>query len=161
MTHDIAVAADSVRVPLSRHRVADIARAVLRSERARATHLSITFVSVRRIAAMNARHLGHHGSTDVISFVFAPERAGGPVSGDVYIAPDIARRNAREHGASVREELTRLVIHGVLHVLGYDHPEEEGRVSSRMWQRQEVLVAALVKRASRRRAGPRPTSSAA
>jgi probable rRNA maturation factor len=160
MNHEIVVAADAVRVPLSRLRVAEIARAVLRSERATPTQLSITFVGVRRIAAMNTRHLGHAGPTDVISFALSPERAVGPRVGDVYIAPDIARRNASEHGASVREELTRLVVHGVLHVLGYEHPEGEGRVSSRMWQRQEALVAAMRSRASRRSRQSHVTNSA-
>ena len=63
--------------------------------------------------------------------------------GDVYIAPDVARRNAREQGAGVREELMRLVVHGVLHVLGHDHPEDDSRYASPMWQRQERLLRTL------------------
>jgi probable rRNA maturation factor len=70
--------------------------------------------------------------TDVISFTF-----GDPLVGDIYISPDVARHNARTHGVGVREELTRLVIHGVLHVTGRDHPEG---TSSAMWKRQERLV---------------------
>jgi probable rRNA maturation factor len=69
----------------------------------------------------------------------------GPVVGDVYIAPDVARASARENGISVREELARLVVHGTLHVLGYDHPEDDTRTRSAMWKRQERLVARLVR----------------
>ena len=65
------------------------------------------------------------------------------IGGDIYIAPDVARRNATAHGVSIREELTRLVVHGVLHVLGYDHPEDETRYASSMWRRQERLLRAL------------------
>lgn len=143
MSHEIAVAADGVRVPLARRRVAEIALAVLRAERARRTRLSITFVSARTIAKMNARHLGHHRATDVISFALEPEHRGASTVGDIYIAPEVAKRNAVEHGTPVREEIARLVVHGVLHVLGHDHPEGPGRTRSPMWRRQEALVAAF------------------
>jgi probable rRNA maturation factor len=63
--------------------------------------------------------------------------------GDVYIAPNVARRNARAHGRSVREELLRLVVHGVLHVVGHDHPEDDARYESPMWKRQERLLRTL------------------
>jgi probable rRNA maturation factor len=151
MSHQVEVAADAVRVPLTHRRVAEIARAVLRAERVRSAHLSITFVSARSIASMNARHLGHQGATDVISFALSPNEADDTVTGDVYIAPEIARRNAAVHGASAREEIARLVVHGVLHVLGYDHPEGRGRTSSPMWRRQEALVTRLIRRQRPRR----------
>ena len=141
MTLSIHVAAQGRRLPLSRGRVADVAEHVLRAERARDATLSITFLSRRAMAAMNARHLGHRGATDVISFGFAPSNDRSPVVGDIYISPDVARENARRHGVPVREELARLVVHGTLHVLGYDHPEGEGRAASAMWRRQERLLA--------------------
>jgi rRNA maturation RNase YbeY len=147
MRHVVVVTDDGVSVPLARARVNEIARAVLRAERAGPARLSVTFVSSRRIAALNRRHLAHRGSTDVISFGLAPNVSGAPVAGDIYIAPEVARRNATAHGVSVREELTRLVVHGVLHVLGFDHPEGNGRDTSPMWLRQEQLVARLTRRA--------------
>jgi ssRNA-specific RNase YbeY (16S rRNA maturation enzyme) len=47
----------------------------------------------------------------------------------------------------VRGELTRLVVHGLLHVLGYDHSDDDSRVASPMWRRQERLVARVVEEA--------------
>jgi probable rRNA maturation factor len=137
----VHVSAEGVRVPLSRARAAEVARRVLAAERVRDALVSIAFVDVRAIARLNARHLGHRGSTDVISFAFARAGASGPVIGDIYIAPDVARRNARAHGAGVREELARLIVHGTLHVLGHEHPEGEARLASPMWRRQEQLLA--------------------
>lgn len=152
MSVAVDVAADAVRVPLAAARVAEIARGVLRLERVRDALLSIAFVTDREIARLNRAHLGHRGPTDVISFGFAPPAAptragaprGGPVVGDIYIAPGVARVNARAHGSGVREEIARLVVHGTLHVLGYDHPADDGpRAESPMWRRQEQLVARL------------------
>jgi rRNA maturation RNase YbeY len=61
----------------------------------------------------------------------------------------VARAHARARGVSVREELLRLVVHGTLHILGYDHPESEEREQSVMWRRQERVVRRLVARARR------------
>ena len=143
MSLAVDVATEGVRVPISRSRVATLAEGVLRRERVRDALLSIAFVTDHRIAALNREHLGHTGPTDVISFGFAPVASGRAVVGDVYIAPGVARRNAREHGGGIREELMRLVVHGVLHVIGHDHPEDDSRYHSPMWRRQERLLRSL------------------
>jgi probable rRNA maturation factor len=141
----VDVATDGVRAPLSRTRIADLARGVLRAEGVKNALLSIALVSARRIAALNRAHLHRSGPTDVIAFGFAPVGRDGPVVGDVYVAPEVARAAARENGVPVREELARLVVHGTLHVLGYDHPEDRTRTTSPMWRRQERLVARLLR----------------
>jgi probable rRNA maturation factor len=146
MTLTVDVSADGERVPLSSTRIREIARGVLAAERVRDALLSITFVSAPRIAALNRKHLGHRGATDVISFGFQRTGPGDPIVGDVYIAPGVARTNARNAGVGVREEIARLVVHGVLHVLGYDHPEDAERERSPMWRRQEQLLRRLVVR---------------
>jgi rRNA maturation RNase YbeY len=144
VTRVVAVETDGVRIGVSRDRVRRVAEHVLRAERVRDALVSITFVSNRHIAALNSRHLRHRGPTDVISFGFAPIGRGGAVVGDVYVAPEVARRNARAHGRGVREELLRLVVHGMLHVLGHDHPASEARYTSPMWRRQERLLRAAL-----------------
>ncbi len=143
MSLAVDVATVGVRVPLAASRVGDLARGVLEAEHVRAAMLSIAFVSNREIARLNRVHLGHRGATDVISFGFARARATGPVLGDIYIAPGVARLHAAEHRVGVREELARLVVHGTLHVLGYEHPVDAGRGRSPMWRRQEALLARL------------------
>jgi probable rRNA maturation factor len=141
----VGVSADGVRIPLSRARVAAIARAVLRSQGVRDALLSVSFVSNRAIRTLNRAYLRREGSTDVIAFGFRRVGKGAPVVGDVYIAPDVARASARANGVTVREELTRLVVHGTLHVLGQEHPETDARVRSPMWRTQERLVARLMR----------------
>lgn len=156
MSHVVDVHTVGVRVPLARRDVAGIARVVLRAEKIRRARLSIAFVDDPRIARLNRRHLGHRGATDVISFTLPDESEW--LVGDIYIAPGVARRNAAEQGISIRDELTRLVVHGVLHVVGYDHPEGVGRYASRMWTRQEQLVRKIVRRPAA--TGARPRSAA-
>ena len=135
----VSVQADGVRSPVAAARLQAAALAVLKAERAGAALLSITLLSSRGIAALNRRHLGHGGPTDVISFGFRDPQ--GAVIGDVYICPTVASENAKRFGRPVREELLRLVVHGTLHVLGYEHPEGESRTASPMWKRQERLLA--------------------
>lgn len=142
MSLGVDVSASDVRIPLARERVARLARGVLRAERVRDALLSIAFVSKGEITRLNQRHLGRRRPTDVIAFAFDRAAGRGPVIGDIYIAPDVARENARRLGAGVREEVARLVVHGTLHVLGHDHPEDE-RTASPMWARQERLLGRL------------------
>lgn len=141
----VDVATDRVRIPLARARVAEIARHVLHAEGVNDALLSIAFVPRTTIATLNRRHLGHRGATDVISFGFQRASSEAPVVGDVYVCPEVARTRAAEHRVGVREELTRLVVHGTLHILGHDHPDEADRESSPMWLKQEAYVRRLLR----------------
>jgi probable rRNA maturation factor len=139
----VGVSAEGVRMPVSRDRVAAAARAVLRSERVRDALLSITFVSNPAIRSLNRAHLKRGSVTDVISFGFRRTGRKAPLLGDIYIAPDVARASARANRVTIREEIVRLVVHGTLHVLGYDHPAGDTRTRSTMWRKQERLVERL------------------
>jgi len=147
----IAVSRQGVKPVIAESRLAGAARVALRAEKVRHALISITLVTAPRMAAINSTHLGHQGATDVISFGFSRER-GAPFVADIYIAPAVARANARQHGVAVREELVRLVVHGVLHALGHDHPDGDARFRSPMWRRQEALVKRAMRIAGRRAA---------
>lgn len=125
---------------VSLQRARKVAILALESERVRNAMISIVFVSEQMIAKMNSRYLKKNRPTDVIAFGFGSASRGGAVIGDIYICPDVARTNAKAEKVSLREELDRLVVHGVLHVLGYDHPESESRVASKMWRKQESIL---------------------
>ncbi len=143
MSIEVHVNAEGVRVPLARARVAAIARDVLVGERVRRAALSFTFVTRRAMAALNRRHLGHRGATDIITFELTAPTPDAPLGGDVYIAPEVARAHALRFRRPIREELARLVVHGTLHAIGYTHPEDDTRERSAMWTRQERYLARL------------------
>lgn len=128
------------RLPLPAALVRRAVTTVLRGERRRA-RISITFLGREAMRRLNAAHLGHDRPTDVLSFALS-DPTGGAV-GDVYVCSWMARRAARAYRIPVREELIRLVVHGTLHALGHDHPEDERRTSSPMWRRQERYVEGL------------------
>lgn len=126
----------AARVPLRLSGVAHLAAAVLRAEGAELDLLSVAFVGLSRIRTLNRSHLGADRPTDVIAFALGEGRVG-----DVYVCPAVAARQAGRAGAAVREELRRLVIHGVLHVLGYRHPHGSDREGGPMWRLQERYLA--------------------
>jgi probable rRNA maturation factor len=123
---------------LPRDRMRAGVRRVLREAGAREAEVSVTLLGDAEIASLNREYLAHDGPTDVISFtLFAADE---PPLGDVYIGADQALRQARVRRIGAREELTRLAVHGALHVLGHDHPEGAERVHCAMWQLQERIV---------------------
>lgn len=128
------------RVPLPAGVVRRAVEAVLRGERRRA-RISVTFVGRDAMRRLNAVHLGHDQPTDVLSFALTDPGAG--TFGDVYVCAWMAGREAKARGIPVRQELIRLVVHGTLHALGREHPDDERRTRSAMWRRQERYVEAL------------------
>lgn len=87
-------------------------------------NLSIIFVDDEKIKELNQKFLGHNYVTDVISFDLSDDNI---ILGEVYICYPQAERQAKEYGVSVEDEILRLAIHGVLHLLGFEDDTEEKR----------------------------------
>lgn len=104
--------------------------------------LSITFLEDGPIRNLNRDYLGHDWVPDVLSFTF-PEP---PPLGDIYVGVDQAARQAKDEGVPFEEELVRLAVHGTLHVLGYEHPEDPGeRAASEQYRIQEAVVRKVMR----------------
>lgn len=121
-------------------RVERAARAVLRDRGVPDGSLSLTLLDDPGMAAMNRRWKEREGPTDVLAFTL--HGPGEPVMGDIYLGVDRARAQAAELDEPFERELARLAIHGTLHVLGWDHPEEK-REESEMWAHQERILAGV------------------
>jgi probable rRNA maturation factor len=108
------------------------------------TELSIALVDEDEIAALNERYRGKSGPTDVLSFGCdepCPTPGDEPITlGDVVIAPSLAERQAEDLGHSVEHELDVLLVHGVLHLLGYDHEDDDDAAA--MEARQAAILDA-------------------
>jgi probable rRNA maturation factor len=113
---------------------------VLNGEALAPAMVSVTFLSAPRMRTLHRQALGGDRVTDVISFGMAH---AGERTADIYVCLAEARAAARGLGIPVREELVRLIVHGLLHALGYNHPSGAGRTTSRMWRLQERYVRRL------------------
>jgi probable rRNA maturation factor len=116
---------DQVDEPVDVERWSALATAVLVDEGVEG-ELNLLFVDEAAIAVLNEEHLGHEGPTDVLSFpIDGPDAGADGLLGDVVVCPAVARRNAPDHAGTYEDELALLVVHGVLHVLGHDHAEDD------------------------------------
>ena len=141
-------------LPVDLERWQALAANVLRAEGVRGLcELSLLFVTELEMAELNELHMGAPGATDVLAFPIDAAEAemvlhGQPPShgpdrappdpadmplllGDVVLCPAVAARQAPEHAGTVDDELALLVVHGILHVLGYDHDEPTTRDAMR------------------------------
>ncbi len=141
----------------------DLAQEVLRAEGVRgATELSVLYIDETEMTELNEAYMGKQGPTDVLAFPIDAEEVeviSGPSSlsrgpdrapidagdlplllGDVVICPQVAAAQAPSHAGTLDDELALLLVHGILHVLGYDHdePDETARMRAR---ELELLVA--------------------
>ena len=107
------------------------------NEEGRTGEFSIPLRSDQEMEKLNTRYLGRNVTTDVLAFSMGTDELA---LGDVYVCVDQASRQAKEHEIPLDEELVRLVVHGALHVLGHDHPEDSDRFTSPMFKLQERLV---------------------
>jgi len=130
-----------------------IAETVLRSQGApETTKVAIALIGEDVIAGYNERFLDRSGPTDVLAFPVLelapgsppPAQGDAPVGlGDVFIAPTVVRRNAAARGVAYEDELALMVVHGLLHLLGWDHTAEEEA------KRMEALEGELLARVGR------------
>jgi probable rRNA maturation factor len=108
--------------------------------------LSISFVDDAAIRGLNREHRGKDKPTDVLSFPLLEKgdvHLGERLLGDVVISVDTARRQAADYDASLEAEINRLLIHGVLHVLGHDHEEAAQREAMRAEERRLAQAIGL------------------
>jgi probable rRNA maturation factor len=89
--------------------------------------LVLVFCSDEHLLGMNQKHLNHDYYTDIITFDYTDE----VVSGDLFISVDRVKDNATKEGGGFNDELHRVVVHGVLHLLGYDDKSDEDKSEMR------------------------------
>lgn len=130
------------RIPLAVKPLARFCERVRRELGFAEESVTICFVSDPAIARMNRKFRHKHGPTDVLSFPaqpskrrivgrFTPRRGAkqAPYVGDIVISPETAQRYARRRAASLAFELRVLILHGMIHLAGYDHERDDGEMA--------------------------------
>src|SRR5438270_3408734 len=120
----ISIASPQETVPIDRGRMREVVRAVLEGEGAGDAEISLAFVDNPTIHRLNKRYLDHDEPTDVLSFPLS-ERNTKKLAGELVLGVEIAQQQALERGHDVQAELGLYVIHGLLHLRGYDDKTEK------------------------------------
>ena len=125
------------RPPSSRSLLA-LVTTILRKESPRTEGVGLIFVDDAEMKRINTAHRKKKKTTDVLSFPSHLPKGAYPYLGDVVISVPTARRQAKEGGRSLDEELAWLLVHGVLHLCGYDHEKDKGEMMKRQafWERR-------------------------
>jgi probable rRNA maturation factor len=103
--------------------------------------LTLVLTGDKKVKELNKQFRGIDLPTDVLSFPAESREKGTPYLGDVIISVPRAKEQANEAGHSLNEELMLLAVHGVLHLLGYDHSDPAGK--AKMWKAQEAILRRL------------------
>ena len=107
----------------------------IESQNAVCGKLSIIFTSNKQIRPINQKYLNHKYFTDVITFDYTEENV---ISGDIFISVDQVHLNALSYGTDMKEELRRVMIHGVIHLLGYSDGTDEERKSMHQMENEAL-----------------------
>jgi probable rRNA maturation factor len=138
------------QVMFNQARLDQLARAILSAVGAASGELGILLVGDRRMRGLNRRYRGKDRTTDVLAFAMRESLTPHPLPftptmlGDVVIAVPTATRQAKQDQRSLDEELTVLLVHGILHLCGYDHERNE-REARRMHRRERMILQSLVR----------------
>jgi probable rRNA maturation factor len=123
---------------VDRRRLRELLLAVLAAERAPAGEIALLFIGERVMWRINREFRNRAESTDVLSFSYVDEPHAGGQLGEIFVSHVVAARQAREAGCPLPEEIARVAVHGLLHVLGWTHDTTADR--RRMTTRQEKYV---------------------
>lgn len=130
--HTTVLVSNRQDAPIDVDALLALAHETLMGEEVKDAELSLSFVTEQEMEQLHVTYMGEEGSTDVLSFPQDEHEEGGVrMLGDVVIAPAVAARNNPEDS---RAELRLLLVHGILHLLGYDHEEDDEKAA--MWARQ-------------------------
>lgn len=135
----ISIHSQQETVPVDRGRMREVARAVLDGEGQGEAEISLAFVDNATIHVLNKRYLDHDEPTDVLSFPLS-EAGARRLSGELVIGAEVGQVQAAERGHDVQAELALYVIHGLLHLCGYDDHEDAGRAAMRQRERHYLQL---------------------
>ncbi|MBI5404636.1 MAG: rRNA maturation RNase YbeY [Candidatus Kerfeldbacteria bacterium] len=133
-----------VPLPFSANTVIRLVHAGLRrlGYSTRSTAVSVAFIDDRRMRELNARYRGQRRTTDVLSF-----NGTGNDLGELIVSVPQARRQSREYGTTLRDEIGLLVVHGLLHLAGFDHERPADRKRMQALEHELLSGRSLIRRA--------------
>jgi len=140
--HRVSIASPQELVLIDRGRMRDIIRTVLHEEGISEAEISLAFVDNATIHHLNKRYLSHDAPTDVLSFPLSDPGAK-KLAGELVVGAEVAQAEAKNRGHDVQTELTLYVIHGLLHLCGYDDNSSPAALKMRERERRYLHLLGL------------------
>ena len=138
----ISIASPQEFVAIDRGRMREVVRAVLDGEGVAEAEISLAFVDNPTVHALNKRYLNHDEPTDVLSFSLSEANAAR-LAGELVVGAEVAKEQAAQRGHDVQAELALYVIHGLLHLCGYDDHDREDAAAMRRRERHYLRALGL------------------
>jgi probable rRNA maturation factor len=138
----VAVAVPLETVAVNRRRMRHATRVVLEGEGVKHAEISLAFVDSATIRRLNKQYLNHGEPTDVLSFPLG-RGPGDGLAGEVVVGAEVAKAQAGARGHDLQAELALYVIHGVLHLCGYDDATAAGAAEMRTRERHYLSALSL------------------
>jgi len=124
---------------IDRKNFSTVAKNVLKGENRVREKISLAFVKKEEIKKLNKKYRGENKPTDVLSFELREEKN---YLGEIIICPEIAAENAKGYGTTIKQEMMKVFIHGILHLCGYDHEKSEKEAEA-MRQKEEKYLSKI------------------
>jgi len=124
------------RIKVDLNYLRKIAGKVLCGEKHDCMELAVSLVGSAEIKKLNKKYRKKDRATDVLSFMYKD-------SGEIVLCPQIIKQNAKKYGGSFKKELTQVLIHGILHILGYNH-EKGGKKAGKMRKKEDNYLFKLL-----------------
>lgn len=125
--------------PIEKNKIKKLVRSVFKAEKkGRDAELNIVFIDNKRIKEINKTFLGHNYATDVLSFAYHEPSRKNNITGEIVISVEMAAKFAQKRGFSVEGEIALYLVHGLLHLLGYDDRQKSD--AKKMHQREGELL---------------------
>jgi len=122
--------------PIDKNLVKKICGEILKGEKKKKTELSVVFLSPGRIKKLNKEYRKKNRPTDVLSFLYNKKE------GEIVICPEEVKKNAKRYNSTFKREMARVLIHGLLHLFGYNH--EKSKKEAQSMEKKELYYLSKV-----------------
>jgi rRNA maturation RNase YbeY len=139
------VSADGMPLPPKRRWLRSWLVEVAAQHEARIEHLSYAFGSSAWMANLNQEFLNHEGDTDILTFDYSENPEDGIIHGECCISPNMIREQAKVWGVSFEDEMHRVLVHGLLHLLGYDDQTDQDKRTMRRLEEEALSIRPGIK----------------
>lgn len=134
------------KIPIPLARIKKVVRQTLRYFRVTNAELAVVLLTEGQMKRLNARHLKHNYPTDILTFDYRMSRKDPVLNAEIVLCPSVAKRNAAVFQTAFRDEIDRYLVHGILHLSGFDDHSVTDKI--RMTDKEDLILGRLRSRSN-------------